>query len=326
MNSLYSSMIGKRGFSTISKSQTEASITSMVNHYLDQAATHTNIPKDKMDFYKNCDGIVQINIPIKRESGKFETIKAFRVQHKTHCLPTKGGFIINDQVTREDIQSFAVLNTVRSTTLDLPYGGAKGAICINPKEYTENELELIIRRFTLEAAKKGIIGSSVDVLGTDLGASEREMNWIKDTFATLYGQEDIHAIACVTGKGLNQGGLKGYVESPGYGVFFTLKYMLENKEFVEKTGLTGGLKGKTFVIEGFGSVGYWAAHHLQQAGAILVGVCEHDAQIYNPNGIDADEVHAYMKKNKGISGFPGATQQEGVAQVKCDFFIPCYFA
>ncbi|KAL4476994.1 hypothetical protein ABPG72_011691 [Tetrahymena utriculariae] len=325
-NTLYSSMISRAAFSNISKSKTEESITHMVNYYLDQAAEHTDIPKDKMNFYKNCDGVVQINIPLKRENGKFETIKAFRVQHKTHCLPTKGGFIINDQVSKEDIQSFAVLNTVRSTTLDLPYGGAKGAICINPKEYTENELELIIRRFTLEAAKKNIIGSSVDVLGTDLGASEREMNWIKDTFTTLYGQEDIHAIACVTGKGLNQGGLKGYVESPGYGLYYTLKYILQNKEFLEKTGLTEGLKGKTFVIEGFGSVGYWAAHHLQEAGAILVGVCEHDGQIYNPQGIDANELNNYMKKYKGVKGFPHANEQENVSYSKCDFFIPCFFA
>lgn len=227
-NSLFSSMTGRSKFSTISKGKTNESISYMVNYYMDQAVEHTSIPKDKMDFYKNCDGIVQINIPLRRENGKFETIKAYRVQHKTHCLPTKGGFIINDQVTRDDITSFAILNTVRSSTLDLPYGGAKGAICINPKEYTENELELIVRKFTLEAAKKGIIGSSVDVLGTDLGASEREMNWIKDTFANFFGQEDIHSIACVTGKGLNQGGLKGYVESPGYGVYYTLSYMFQN--------------------------------------------------------------------------------------------------
>lgn len=235
----------------------------MVNHYIDKAAKHTSIPQDKMDFYKNCDGIVQINIPLRRENGSFEVVKAYRVQHKTHSLPTKGGFIINDKITRKDVESFAVLNTVRSNTLELPYGGAKGAICINPKNYTENELEIIVRKFTLEAAKKGLIGSAVDVLGTDLGSNEREMNWIKDTFTNFFGQEDINAVACVTGKGLNQGGLKGGVEAPGYGVYFSLKHMLNKPEFCAKAGLTTGLKGKTFIIEGFGSVGYWAAHFLQ---------------------------------------------------------------
>ena len=149
--------------SRISKYKTDGSISDIVNEYMEEAAVLTKIPKDKMAFYKNCDGIVQINIPLHRENGTFETIKAFRIQHKTHFLPTKGGIIVHENIAQKDVEAFAVLNTIRSSVLDIPFGGAKGAICINPKKYTANELEIIFRKFTLEAAKKGLIGSAVDV-------------------------------------------------------------------------------------------------------------------------------------------------------------------
>lgn len=148
---------------TISKYKTDGTITEIVNQFVDEASAMISIPKDKIAFYKNCDSIVQINIPLKREDGSFETIKTYRIQHKTHFLPTKGGIIVHENVTRADIESFAVLNTIRTYTLNIPFGGAKGAICINPKKYTANELEIIFRKFTLEAAKKGVIGASVDV-------------------------------------------------------------------------------------------------------------------------------------------------------------------
>ncbi|EGR30509.1 hypothetical protein IMG5_130240 [Ichthyophthirius multifiliis] len=304
----------------------DGSISDIVYTFMDQASKYTAISPAMMNFYKQCDNLFEVSIPFQRQDGKLEVIKGFRCQHKTHQLPTKGGLIISQNVIKQDIEAFACLNTIRSNTLHIPHGGAKGAIVLNPLDYTERELEMIIRKFTVECAKKGIIGSSIDIPGTDLGSTDREMNWIKDTYTYFYGKEDINSAACVTGKSLNQGGLSGSQESSGFCVYFTLKHMLSQDDFCQKAGIQKGLKGKTFIVEGYGSVGYWASHFLQEAGAKLVGVVERDGEIYNSDGIDANDIQNYKVQNKGISGYPKATFQKDVAFQKCDIFIPAFFA
>ncbi|EGR33892.1 hypothetical protein IMG5_032480, partial [Ichthyophthirius multifiliis] len=178
----------------------DGSISDIVYQFMEQASRYTNIPPDMLNFYKQCDIMLEMTIPFERQDGTMEIIKAYRTQHKTHLLPTKGGLVISPNISKSDIEGFACLNTIRCNTFHIPYGGAKGAIVLNPQNYSEREMENIIRKYTTECAKKGLIGSSVDVPGLDLGSTEREMNWIKDTYQFFNGREDINSSACVTGK------------------------------------------------------------------------------------------------------------------------------
>jgi glutamate dehydrogenase (NAD(P)+) len=156
--------------------------------------------------------------------------------------------------------------TLKCAVVDIPYGGAKGGICFDPRGYSAREIESLTRRYTLELAKKGFIGAAVDVPGPDLGTGEREMSWMKDTYQTYYGHKDINALACVTGKAVKQGGIRGRTESTGLGVFFGTRELLNNSQLMEKQGLKTGIKGKTFIVQGFGNVGYWASHFIHEAG------------------------------------------------------------
>jgi len=171
--------------------------------------------------------------------------------------------------------------------------GAKGGIRIDPKQYSVSELERITRRYTMELARKGFIGPGIDVPAPDMGTGTREMAWIKDTYQMLYGQNDINSLACVTGKPLSQGGIVGRVEATGLGLFYGVSEFLRNPEMLAKLQLTPGMKGKTFVVQGLGNVGYWAAKFLTQAGAKCIAVAEYNSAVGNPNGIDIEALSQY---------------------------------
>jgi len=171
--------------------------------------------------------------------------------------------------------------------------GAKGGIRIDPKQYSVSELERITRRYTMELARKGFIGPGIDVPAPDMGTGTREMAWIKDTYQMLYGQNDINSLACVTGKPLSQGGIVGRVEATGLGLFYGVSEFLRNPEILAKLQLTPGLKGKTFVVQGLGNVGYWAAKFLTQAGAKCIAVAEYNSAVGNPNGVDIEALSQY---------------------------------
>ena len=175
----------------------------------------------------------------------------------------------------------------------MPSAGAKGGIRIDPKDYSLNELERITRRYTMELARKGFIGPGIDVPAPDMGTGPREMAWIKDTYQMLYGQNDINSLACVTGKPLSQGGIVGRVEATGLGLFYGVSEFLKSEQVQQRLQLSGGVKGKTFVVQGFGNVGYWAAKFLTQAGAKCIAVAEYNSAVGNPNGLDIEALNAF---------------------------------
>ena len=196
--------------------------------------------------------------------------------------------------------------TFKNAVLELPYGGAKGGLKINPKNYSKREIETLMRRFTIELAKKNFIGAAIDVPGPDLGTGEREMSWMKDAYSKFAGHLDINASGCVTGKAINQGGIPGRTESTGLGVFYATREILEDTEFCLQNNIPPGLRGKSVIIQGFGAVGYYAAKYMQAYGAKIVGIAEQDGSIYDPNGIDPEDLHAYKTTKKGIKGYPKA--------------------
>lgn len=266
----------------------------------------TDIPPDLLNFYKKTDCVIKFHLPLVRDDGTVECIAAFRAQHKTHRLPTKGGTRLSEHINTEEVEALSLLMTFKNAVLELPYGGAKGGLKINPKNYSKREIETLMRRFTIELAKKNFIGAAIDVPGPDLGTGEREMSWMKDAYSKFAGHLDINASGCVTGKAINQGGIPGRTESTGLGVFYATREILEDTEFCLQNNIPPGLRGKSVIIQGFGAVGYYAAKYMQAYGAKIVGIAEQDGSIYDPNGIDPEDLHAYKTTKKGIKGYPKA--------------------
>lgn len=228
----------------------------------------------------------------------------------------------------QETEALSALMTLKLSVHNIPYGGAKGGVKIDPRKYSERELLRATRRYTLELAKKNFIGAGIDVPGPDLGTNEQIMNCMKDTYTTLYGEKDVNSVGCVTGKSVSQGGIEGRTESTGLGVFYGLREVCNNEILAEKFSYQLGVKDKTFIIQGLGNVGYYASKFLIQAGAKLIGVVEWNSSVYNEEGIDPEELISYKNRNKTLVGYPKA-QSYGSTQPfmdvffkKCDILIP----
>ena len=294
-----------------------------VSLYFDQAASFTQHPKGLLDQIKVCNSVYSFQFPVRTRRG-IEVISGWRAQHSHHKLPVKGGIRYSEDANEDEVKALAALMTYKCAVMDVPFGGGKGAVRINPKNYTVEELEQITRRYTSELIKKNFIGPGVDVPAPDYGTGQREMSWIVDTYAAFHpGQID--ALACVTGKPVSQGGVRGRLEATGRGVFFGLREACSDGEDMKRLGLDKGLEGKRVVVQGLGNVGYHAAQFLQQGGAVITGLAEYEGALYNPKGLDLEAVMKHWKETGSLLNFPGAknlSSREEALELECDILIP----
>ncbi len=290
----------------------------------DRAATFGDHPPGLLDQIKRCNAVYRFDFPIRRSDGTLEVIRAWRVEHSHHRLPLKGGIRYSAQVDEDEVMALAALMTFKCAIVDVPFGGAKGAVQINAADYTDDQIERITRRYTHELVRKNFIGPATDVPAPDYGTGSREMAWIADTYTALR-PDQIDALGCVTGKPLDQGGINGRTEATGRGLYYVLSEVCAQADDMSRLGLPVGIDGKRIVVQGLGKVGYWVARFCRDAGALIVGIAEREGAIADPRGLDPDAVKRHRDATGTMLDYPGATtlprSLDGL-ELDCDVLIP----
>lgn len=302
----------------------EVSFKDSVNLSFDLARATLDIPDGMAQYIRNVNNVYQVRFPVKIK-GEIETFIGWRAVHSDHILPAKGGIRFSPQVDQNEIEALAALMTYKCALVDVPFGGSKGGLLIDPSKYDRETMERITRRFAFELIQKDYIGSGTNVPAPDMGTGQREMAWIASTYNS-YRPGDINHLACVTGKPVSMGGIQGRVEATGRGVVYGLREFFRTQDDVQSAGMEGNLEGKKVIVQGLGNVGYYTAKILQEEdGAIIIGILEYDGALLDLNGLNVEDVYQYKVANKGVRGFPGA---EYVADSKllleeaCDILIP----
>ncbi len=260
-----------------------------------------------------------------RLRGKIETFTGYRSVHSEHMEPVKGGIRFAMGVNQDEVEALAALMTYKCALVQTPFGGSKGGLRIDPREWNVHEMELITRRFAYELIKRDLINPSQNVPAPDMGTGEREMAWITDQYRRM-NTTDINAAACVTGKPINGGGIQGRVEATGRGVQYALREFFRYEEDKAKANMSGTLDGKKVIVQGLGNVGYHAAKFLsEEDGCKIVAVIERDGAVLNPDGLAIEFLKEHIALTGGVKGFSGGTYVENGAAVleeECDILIP----
>ncbi len=260
-----------------------------------------------------------------RLRGQIHTFTGYRSVHSEHMEPVKGGIRFAMGVNQDEVEALAALMTYKCALVEVPFGGSKGGLRIDPREWEEHELEQITRRFAYELIKRDLIHPAQNVPAPDMGTGEREMAWIADQYKRM-ATTDINYRACVTGKPVNGGGIQGRTEATGRGVQYALREFFRHPEDVAVTGLSGTLDGKRVVVQGLGNVGYHAAKFLsEEDGCKVTAIIERDGALISEEGLDVEAVHAWIARHGGVDGYPeGKYVRDGskVLEHECDILVP----
>ena len=307
-----------------SKLGEDLNLNNIVSRQFDKAAAMLKLPEGLLQQIKICNTVYMVQFPV-RFGDKYEIFMGWRAEHSQHKKPVKGGIRYSETVTQEDVMALAALMTYKCAIVNVPFGGAKGAVRLNPRSYSLEQIEKITRRYTAELIKKEFIGPGIDVPAPDYGTGEREMAWIADTYDAFHPGE-IDNLGCVTGKPISQGGIRGRREATGRGIQFALREVFRHEQDVKKLKLSTGLEGKTVVVQGLGNVGYHAALFLEEEeGCKIVGVAEYEGGIYDAKGLHVKDVAHYRKEKGSIVNFPGAKNfkdSNALLEEECDILIP----
>ncbi|MCG7868121.1 MAG: glutamate dehydrogenase, partial [Candidatus Thiodiazotropha taylori] len=269
-----------------------------VDHMVDRALAYMDLEPGIANAIKSCTSVLQVSFPVEIR-GKMEVFTGWRAVHSIHRLPAKGGLRYSESVDQQEVEALAALMTYKCAIVDVPFGGSKGGLYINPENYSRSELKLITRRFARELASAGFLSPATNVPAPDMGTGQREMAWIADTYKHL-NPEDVNALACVTGKPVAHGGVNGRTEATGRGVQYSLQEFFRHKEELRACGLEGELEGKRIIIQGLGNVGYHAAKFLsEEDGAKIIGIIVRDGAIINEEGIHVEEAYYHRCSHGG---------------------------
>ena len=304
--------------------QTQTGFSADVRRMAERAFEVLELEAGIRDAIGACNSVLQIRFPVEIR-GQIKVFTGWRATHNIHRLPAKGGIRYAPVVNQDDVEALAALMTYKCAIVDIPFGGSKGGLQIDPSAYSRDELRRVTRRFAMELARKGFLSPATNVPAPDVGTGEREMAWIADTYKHLH-PEDIDYMACVTGKPVDMGGVPGRLEATGMGVVFALREFFRHPEDVAETGMSGGLGDKRIIVQGLGNVGYHAARILaREDNARIIGIIEHDGMITSHSGLSVERVRQHMIEHGGVRDYPDAIyHEEGRAglEVECDILIP----
>lgn len=304
--------------------QQEPTFRQSVDMMFNRAVALMDLPPGLEEKIRVCNATYTVRFGV-RLRGQMQTFTGYRSIHSEHMEPVKGGIRYATGVNQDEVEALAALMTYKCALVEAPFGGSKGGLCIDPRQYDEYELELITRRFTYELAKRDMIHPAQNVPAPDMGTGEREMSWMADQYRRM-NTTDINANACVTGKPPHAGGIQGRVEATGRGVQYALQEFFRHPEDVAKAGLSGSLEGKRVIVQGLGNVGYHAAKFLaEEDGAIIVAVIERDGALLDPEGLDIEAIKQHITRHGGVDMFPGPRYvRDGnkALEEECDILIP----
>ena len=308
----------------MTQSLNEPSFRDSVNLMFNRAVDLMDLKPGLVEKIRVCNATYTVRFGV-RLRGDIKTFTGYRSVHSEHMEPVKGGIRYSLGVNQDEVEALAALMTFKCALVEAPFGGSKGGLCVDPREYDEHEMEMITRRFAYELIKRDLINPAQNVPAPDMGTGEREMAWIADQYKRMH-TTDINGAACVTGKPTNAGGIQGRTEATGRGVQYALRAFFRDSEGVKKAGMKGTLDGKRVVVQGLGNVGYHAAKFLsEEDGAPVVGVIEYNGAIWNDDGIDIDALKAHITAEGTPEGFAGGKfVKDGASllEAECEILIP----
>lgn len=309
---------------TEQRSPTGSTFQQSVALMVDRALAFVALQPGAERAIKTCNAILQVSFPLKIRS-EVRTFTGWRAVHSTHRLPAKGGLRFSPTIDQDTTEALAALMTYKCAIVDVPFGGSKGGLCIDPSLYERDEMELITRRFARELARRGFLSPATNVPAPDVGTGQREMAWILDTYKNLF-PEDINYVGCVTGKPVELGGIPGRLDATGRGIHYALQEFFRHAPAVKEAGLSGDLQGKRIIIQGLGNVGYHAAKLLtEEDGARIIAIIEQDGALMDEAGLCVEDVHQFMQRNGTVRDMPGVRYVENGSRVlehACDILIP----
>ncbi|MEZ4362269.1 MAG: Glu/Leu/Phe/Val dehydrogenase [Kofleriaceae bacterium] len=282
---------------------------------IEKAMRHINIDDDVEQILAQPKNEIITNFPVRMDNGKFQIFKGYRVQHNNILGPYKGGIRYHHEANLDEMKALASWMTYKSALHEIPFGGGKGGIKVDPRQHSRTELERITRRFT--AALGSNIGPEFDIPAPDVGTNEQTMVWMMDTFMNIVGLRDRNAVrGVVTGKSVTSGGSFGRREATGQGVVHCITEWAHDRNF--------NLDGAHVIIQGFGNVGTYTARLLSQKGAVVVGVGDVGGYIGNPEGINPHKLSEHVAKTGSVAGYKGATKlgRDEFFSLEADIFVP----
>ncbi|MGH1540632.1 MAG: Glu/Leu/Phe/Val family dehydrogenase [Arenicella sp.] len=301
--------------------QTESFLKS-VEKTFDQAADLVGVSDGLRHKIKVANSTYTVRFGV-RLRDELHTFIGYRSVHSEHREPVKGGIRYSPHADQNEVEALAALMSYKCALVEAPFGGSKGALVIDPSQWEAHELEKITRRFTQELAKRSLINPAQNVPAPDMGTGEREMAWMADEYKRLHPTE-LNTWACVTGKPVNKGGIRGRVEATGRGIQYALREAFRHPEDIKLSGLSGSLEGKRIVVQGLGNVGYHASKFLEEEdGSLIIGVIERDGAVMDENGIHIESLFQHIKNTGGVKGYAGYTEDSASClQADCDILIP----